>query len=106
MKEEFNLKMKKGSVVIYVLALMLVTVGYWNYISNESKTIETVSSDQNVENTVDENLGDATIVSNNEVVNDNSSDVENEVTQNLDDNDDGYFEESKISRDTMYSQTL
>ena len=34
--------MKKSSAVIYVLALMLVTAGYWAYLSNETKTIETV----------------------------------------------------------------
>ena len=27
--------------------MMLVTAGYWNYISNESQTIETVSVRQN-----------------------------------------------------------
>jgi len=92
------LKIKKGSVAIYVLALMLVTAGYWNYISNETKTIETVSISQNnqeeqqeEEELRDEHLGDATLVSNNEI-----STIK----------EDEYFQESKLSRDTMYSQTL
>ena len=104
------MKIKKGSVVIYVLALMLVTAGYWNYISTESKTIETVSMNQDNQNTTDEHLGDATLVSNNELINEENS-------QNKDENEeaeetvstsqeDGYFQESKLSRDTMYSQTL
>ena len=75
------MKVKKGTVALYVVALMLVTAGYWSYISNESKMLETVSVAN--ENTVtqqsdsanetqqtdsrDENLGDATLVSNNDV---------------------------------------
>lgn len=87
--------MKKGSVIIYVLALMLVTAGYWSYISNETKTIETVSMSSNEEANEDynrdEHLGDATLVASNDV-------IEEET--------DGYFQESKLARDTMYSQTL
>ena len=50
---------------------MLVTAGYWAYISNETQTLETVSVGNESENTTsDEHLGDATLVSNNEVVND------------------------------------
>ena len=106
-----NLKIKKGSVVIYVLALMLVTAGYWNYISNESKTIETVSMNQDKQNTNDEHLGDATLVSNNELINEENGTIEDENDEETDETvstpqEDGYFQESKLSRDTMYSQTL
>lgn len=113
------MKLKKGSVVIYVLALMLVTAGYWSYISNESKVIETVSSTEN-QNKTDEHLGDATLVSNNEIVKEentkNTNTNINESDENKNNNnkstetsatkEDDYFEESKLSRDTMYSQTL
>ena len=113
-------KLKKGSVAIYVLALMLVTAGYWNYISQESKTIQTVAeSEKNAENNeVDENLGDATLVSNNELIKEENEedkeqqnqeiieDEEKETQETSDSTYDGYFEESKLSRDTMYSQTL
>lgn len=102
-----NLKIKKGSVVIYVLALMLVTAGYWSYISNESKTIETVSMNQDNQNTTDEHLGDATLVSNNELINEENGIIEDENEETVSTiKKDGYFEESKLSRDTMYSQTL
>ena len=104
-------KLKKGSVVIYVLAIMLVTAGYWNYISREAQTIETVSMEQNQnteENANDENLGDATLVSNNELIQEEKE--QNGETENKEETQkeekDGYFEESKLSRDTMYSQTL
>ena len=112
-------KLKKGSVAIYVLALMLVTAGYWNYISQEAKTIQTVAESENnsENNTVDENLGDATFVSDNELIKEeNEQDAEQQNQTNDEEKDnveetsdstyDGYFEESKLSRDTMYSQTL
>ena len=105
------MKIKKGSVAIYVLALMLVTAGYWNYISNESQTIETVSMSQNQEeeDTRDEHLGDATLVSNNELIleeNESQANEAEETTETSNTAEDGYFQESKLSRDTMYSQTL
>lgn len=104
------MKIKKSSVVIYVLALMLVTAGYWNYISNESQTIETVSISQNNQNTTDENLGDARLVSNNELISEETAIIEDESeTETVEASktqEDEYFQESKLSRDTMYSQTL
>jgi len=107
------LKIKKGSVAIYVLAMMLVTAGYWSYISNESQTIETVSMSQNNQEnkeSKDEHLGDATLVSNNELINEENEliedETEEEITETSAPQQDGYFQESKLSRDTMYSQTL
>ena len=101
---------------------MLVTAGYWAYISNETQTLETVSVGNENENTTsDEHLGDATLVSNNEVVDNKSNEktAKNENTDSQDNqenkqetketsatNKDDYFQESKLSRDTMYSQTL
>lgn len=108
------MKLKKGSIAIYVLALMLVTAGYWNYISNASQTLETVSVSQNNENNEnanDENLGDATLVSNNELLEDDEVEEKENVDETTNiasksNSEDGYFQESKLSRDTMYSQTL
>ena len=106
------MKIKKGSIAIYILAMMLVTAGYWNYISKESQTIETVSMSQNnqdSENFRDEHLGDATLVSNNELANEENEIIEDESEEESVETsvkEDGYFQESKLSRDTMYSQTL
>ena len=106
------MKIKKGSVAIYVLAMMLVTAGYWNYISNESQTIETVSMSQNSEkeDTRDEHLGDATLVSNNELIKEENKLIEDENEDETSEvstsQEDEYFQESKLARDTMYSQTL
>ena len=106
------MKIKKGTITIYVLALMLVTAGYWSYISNESQTLETVTvANQNTvdeTNTTDEHLGDATLVSNNELIQEENKQNEDEQSseKTTDEDNDDYFEESKLSRDTMYSQTL
>ena len=95
------MKVKKGTIAIYVVALMLVTAGYWSYLSKETAALETMSAEQNT--TSDENLGDAELVSNNEVIKEeNQNTTEETVAKETDD----YFEESKLSRDTMYSQTL
>ena len=108
-------KIKTSSVAVYVLALMLVTVGYWNYISKESQTLETVSvGNDTSEETRDKNLGDATLVSNNELIQEeNAKDEKDNHSQNTENKnveknnkDDGYFGESRLARDTMYSQTL
>lgn len=80
---------------------MLVALGYWNYISVESNNIQTVAQTSD-ENQQDENVGDAQLVSNNEVINPEES-VE-VAKDNKEENN--YFEESKLERDKMYSQTL
>ena len=103
------MKFKKGTAAIYVLALMLVTAGYWAYLSNESKTLETVNlGNQDTTNNVDENLGDATLVNSNEVKEQEQNQEQNQEQEqkNVQEPVNDYFQESKLSRDTMYSQTL
>lgn len=103
------MKFKKGTVAIYVLALMLVTAGYWAYLSNESKTLETVNlGNQDTTNNVDENLGDATLVNSNEVKEQKQNQEQNQEQEQKTEQEpvNDYFQESKLSRDTMYSQTL
>ena len=89
---------------------MLVGLGYWNYVSTESNNIQTVAETQ-TEDSEDENLGDAQFVSSNDVTLDTKSTqgtetsteiAKTESTNNFND----YYEESKLQRDTMYSQTL
>ena len=108
-----NIKLKTSSIAVYVLALMLVTVGYWNYISKESQTLQTVSvgNDTTSEEKKDENLGDAQLVSNNELIQDEEEQTNNEKDsieeqKENENKNDGYFGESRLARDTMYSQTL
>ena len=120
MKGKF--KLKTGTVAIYVLALMLVTVGYWNYISKESQTLETVASSQEEQNYNNDKLGDAQLVSNNELIeeeeqkseelekdkqqNNNVSETQNNTETASTKTSDEYYETSRLSRNMMYSQTL
>jgi len=116
--------LKKNQVVIYVIALMLVVAGYLNYTGNTQESIETSSMVNNTENIQDEELGDAKLVSNNNVVMENITEkevekesqiVEAEQSSLEKDTDtqeivsienDNYFENSKLERNQMYSQML
>ena len=109
----FKKGFKKNDVVIYAIALMLVTAGYFNYTANvENTAVETYSeemsniSDITTNNTVnsntvtknvaendkkeDEDIGDAKLVDSNSVV--------NEPTD--------YYASTKLERDTNYANTL
>ena len=115
-----KIKSKTGIIAVYVMALMLVGLGYWNYISVESQNIQTVAETQNESKNDDENLGDAQLVNSNDVIIDSENIQEENTgigmntqsTQSTQENNkneslnSSYFEESKLQRDTMYSQTL
>ena len=127
--------LKKNQVVIYVIALMLVVAGYLNYTTKSEKSIETAVSANAQEKTDDEELGDAKLVSNNNIVTDNNDNVENKtIEEKQNENNvvetnsnqekkeeqketnntkqtaiaesDNYFENSKLERNQMYSQML
>lgn len=74
--------LKKSEIVVYVVALMLVTAGYFNYTASDSnELIETYSEDaQKLEDTANTGVGDAVLVSNNNTNNDegNNQNIENE----------------------------
>lgn len=126
--------LKKNQVIIYVIALMLVTAGYLNYTTN---TAEQVSTQTSMEMEANDDMqiadiGDATLVSS-EAVNENEVEEnatedttnamtdtnmtqDNNTTQNSTANTvtqtsatvttDEYFTKSKLERDTMYSQMI
>lgn len=110
-----KIKNKKRNSCNLCISINACTAGYWNYLSRETQTLATMNSE---ENSTNENLGDATLVSNNELIqdeNEKQAEKENENSENENkekteennkNNNDGYFQESKLSRDTMYSQTL
>ena len=86
--------LKKNQVIIYVIALMLVTAGYLNYTTN---TAEQVSAQTTMELEANDdmqfaNIGDATLV-NSEAVSEN--DVTENTTENVMENT------SDINGDTM-----
>ena len=108
-----NMKiLKRNQLVILVISLMLVTAGYLNFTSN----IEP----KNEASQVVAELGDATLVSSNNIVyeeNESSVSETNEEVNVLENDveesevietvkEDTYFTTSKLERENIYSQTL
>lgn len=62
---------KGNQVVIYIIALMLITAGYLNYTTNNKSLQTSTSTEQNSTKVGD--IGDATFVSSNDVVTNESS---------------------------------
>ena len=104
--------LKRNQLIILVISLMLITAGYLNFTSNYNNTIATMQVAE---------LGDATLVSSNNVITnesiENVSIEDNALVENNDiieentietavvDNNQ-YFINSKLERDSMYSQIL
>ncbi len=128
---------KKNQVIIYVIALMLVTAGYLNYTTNTSEQVSAqtamemeanddmqvadigdatlVNSNDVVENTTDETVANRTtnsanIVNTTEANTNTTTNVSNENTTSTETNatitNDEYFTKSRLERDTMYSQMI
>lgn len=129
-------KIKKSEVAVYAIALMLVTAGYFNYLKfDNGKAKEVYSEDvQNLEQQA--NVGDAVLVSNNEVKDENANTEEeakveenkiekeskteenkqeeeqkNEENkegqkQNKDNSKDDYFASTKLDREKMYASMI
>ena len=118
--------LKKNQVIIYVIAVMLMVVGYLNYTTRTADEAIQVSSELNK---TDEyaNIGDARLVSSDalEETTNTTNDTENQAgenktnitnstnetssnieTQQTNITSDDYFVKSKLERDTMYSQML
>ncbi len=112
--------LKKNQLAILVIALMLITAGYLNYNTNYNND-NSVFTSMEVDETTLGSIGDATLVSSGEIV-DNNETIEqtdnsiinetnsgNEVLTSAnvkDDEDDNYFTNSKLEREKMYSQML
>ena len=111
----FKKGFRKNEVVIYAIALMLVTAGYFNYTANvENTAVETYSEEmsnindntqektdtlnntvienvaENIKKEEDEDIGDAKLVDSNSV-----------VSEPID-----YYATTKLDRDTNYANTL
>lgn len=125
---------KKNQVIIYVIVLMLMTAGYLNYTTNTDKqaSLETAMQIEANDDMQLANIGDATLVNSNDVVeqkNENNENADtsisattntnvnnevdikteekqNEIVQTNSNNSNDYFAKSKLERDTMYSQML
>lgn len=119
---KFLKNFKKNEIVIYAIALMLVTAGYFNYTTNiDGSSLETYSESINELSDEYANIGDARLVNSNDVrENENTKDSEelndNEVIGNSDDineensseevNNNDYFINSKLERDTNFASMI
>lgn len=124
---------KKNQVIIYIIALMLMTAGYLNYTTNpDSNSVETSMQIESKDDTQLADIGDARLVSSNDVVTENTTNnsntstesnnndngeenntssitdtnTANETVETNSTNSDDYFVKSKLERDTMYSQMI
>ncbi len=126
--------LKKNQVIIYVIALMLVTAGYLNYTTNTAEQVSTqtamemeANDDMQIADIGDATLVNSEAVSENEVEENVTADTtntmadtnmtqDNNTTENSTANtvaqtsatvtSDEYFTKSKLERDTMYSQMI
>ncbi|MBR3255776.1 MAG: SpoIIIAH-like family protein [Clostridia bacterium] len=112
---------KKNQIIIYTLALMLVTAGYLNYTNNANLTKETSTQIQeNIENeSLEENSEqeisknstqeNSSLIENSEgklVENDKIADIGDATLVNSNDVVEDYFAKSKLDRENMYSQMI
>ena len=126
---------KKNQVIIYIIALMLMTAGYLNYTTNQPNESVETSMKMESDDTQLADIGDAKLVSSNDIASENATNtyVENSVSSNANDtnsqtneinsnstnnetnnttvetnssNSSDYFTKSKLERDTMYSQMI
>ena len=97
--------LKNNQIIIYVLALMLVAAGYLNYTSQNNKLVETSSDAGIIDTNEIADIGDAKLVSSNDIVEDtNTISEDTEETSSNVSNE--YFTKSKLERETMYSQMI
>ena len=125
--------LKRNQVIIYVIAIMIMTAGYLNYTTNNgAEAVETSLEIESKDDSKLADLGDATLVSSNDVVKENEKEKNEENKKNKENNEkineenkgnekneeikntnsdieknkEDYFIKSKLERDTMYSQML
>lgn len=124
--------LKKNQVIIYVIAFMLMAVAYLNYTTNtEGQSLQTSMQIASKDDSNTSNIGDATLVSSNDVLtteggdntaesnattnqantinegeNTSNANIQTVSTNSSIKNKDDYFTKSKLERDTMYSQMI
>lgn len=113
--------LKKNQLAILVIALMLVTAGYLNYTASFTHN-ENLLASSNEDGIDIAEIGDASLVNSGDVVS-NENNVEDNLNENTNDNtniinntvstssqnqvkNDDYFANSRLERDTMYSQMI
>lgn len=116
---------KKNQIVIFVIALMLISAGYFNYTANlenvatsgdtqyagigDAKLVNSnsVASNNEISNAVSENVTTTTETAASSVTTDTNTTSTNEVQETSSKAEDSeYFTKSRLERDTMFSQML
>lgn len=111
--------LKKNQIIIYAIAIMLVTIGYMSYSMNVEQVAET-SAKEEINQVA--GIGDARLVSNNNAItdeeeasmdnnsseepNNESKEVINQEGDLVDKEKDEYYTQSRLDREKMYSEML
>ncbi len=105
--------LKRNQIIIFAIAIMLVTIGYMSYSMNVEQVAET-STMEEVNQVA--SIGDARLVSNNNVItdeeeasmnnSDNNVEVVSQEVSTLDKENEEYFNQSRLDREKMYSEML
>ncbi len=102
-----NLKsINRNQIVLFVVALMLITAGYLNYSMQATEVSSNIISENEVAA-----IGDAKLVSSNNLI---TNDIDSNIitkeasaeVNEQEDNKDDYFASSRLGRNTMYSQMI
>lgn len=98
-----NLKnIKSNQIILFVVALMLVSAGYLSYSMRGTPVSSNIVSENEVSS-----IGDARLVSSNNVIDSNSlNEVSVATSSSSSSRTDDYFASSRLGRDTMYSQMI
>lgn len=128
---KIRMSLKKNQIVIFVIGLMIITAGYLSYSTNSSldKTVESsalldseemasigdaklVSANVSSVNTIDEDVESINEINNttnnskySNIIEENNL-ADDVVSNNIAESSDDYFINSRLERNTMYSQTI
>lgn len=93
---------KSNQIILFVVALMLVSAGYLSYSMRGTPVSSNIVSENEVSS-----IGDARLVSSNNVIDSNSlNEVSVATSSSSSSKTDDYFASSRLGRDTMYSQMI
>lgn len=93
---------KSNQIILFVVALMLVSAGYLSYSMRGTPVSSNIVSENEVSS-----IGDARLVSSNNIIDSNSLNEVNVATSSSSSSrTDDYFASSRLGRDTMYSQMI
>ena len=93
---------KSNQIILFVVALMLVSAGYLSYSMRRTPVSSNIVSENEVSS-----IGDARLVSSNNIIDSNSlNEVSVATSSSSSSRTDDYFASSRLGRDTMYSQMI